>query len=52
MDVYVEDGPWEKFGRYVENEKFIVKTLYLKPNSQTSLQYHSKHDEGREVIKV
>lgn len=45
MDVYVEDGPWGKFKRYVENEKCTVKTLYQKPNSLTSLQYHGKHDE-------
>jgi len=51
MDVYVEDRPWGKFERYVENEKCTVKILYLKPNSQTSLQYHSKRDEWWKVIK-
>ncbi len=50
MDVYVEDRPWGKFERYVENEKCTVKILYLKPNSQTSLQYHSKRDEWWKVI--
>ena len=48
MDVYVEDGPWGKFERYVENEKYTVKILYLKPISQTSLQYHGKRDEWGE----
>ncbi len=51
MDVYVEDRPWGKFERYIENEKCTVKILYLKPNSQTSLQYHSKRDEWWKVIK-
>lgn len=40
-----------KFERYVENEKCTVKILYLKPDLQTSLQYHSKHDEWWKVIK-
>ena len=51
MDVYVEDRPWGKFERYIENEKCTVKILYLKSNSQTSLQYHSKRDEWWKVIK-
>ncbi len=51
MDIYVEDRPWGKFERYIENEKCTVKTLYLKPNSQTSLQYHAKRDEWWKVIK-
>ena len=51
MNIYVEDRPWGKFEKYVENEKCTVKTLYLKPNSQTSLQYHDKRDEWWKVIK-
>jgi mannose-6-phosphate isomerase-like protein (cupin superfamily) len=51
MDIYVEDRPWGKFEKYVENKKCTVKTLYLKPNSQTSLQYHDKRDEWWKVIK-
>ncbi len=51
MDIYVEDRPWGKFEKYVENQKCTVKTLYLKPNSQTSLQYHDKRDEWWKVIK-
>ncbi len=51
MDVYVEDRPWGRFERYIENEKCTVKILYLKPGSQTSLQYHSKRDEWWKVIK-
>lgn len=51
MDIYIEDRPWGKFERYVENEKCTVKTLYIKPNSQTSLQYHDKRDEWWKVLK-
>ena len=51
MDIYVEDRPWGRFEKYVENKKCTVKTLYLKPNSQTSLQYHDKRDEWWKVIK-
>ena len=51
MDVYVEDRPWGKFEKYIENEKCTVKILYLKPNSKLSLQYHSKRDEWWKVIK-
>ncbi|MBA3977535.1 MAG: phosphomannose isomerase type II C-terminal cupin domain [Nitrosopumilus sp.] len=50
MDVYVEDRPWGKFEKYIENEKCTVKILYLKPNSKLSLQYHSKRDEWWKVI--
>jgi mannose-1-phosphate guanylyltransferase len=51
MDVYVEDRPWGKFEKYIENEKCTVKILYLKPNSQLSMQYHTKRDEWWKVIK-
>ncbi len=51
MDVYIENRPWGKFERYIENEKCTVKTLHLKPNSQTSLQYHDKRDEWWKVLK-
>jgi mannose-6-phosphate isomerase-like protein (cupin superfamily) len=51
MDIYIEDRPWGKFERYIENEKCTVKILYLKSNSQTSLQYHDKRDEWWKVIK-
>jgi mannose-6-phosphate isomerase len=51
MDIYIEDRPWGKFERYVENEKCTVKTLHIKPNSQTSLQYHDKRDEWWKVLK-
>lgn len=51
MDIYVEDRPWGKFERYIENEKCTVKTLFIKPNSQTSLQYHDKRDEWWKVLK-
>ncbi|MGN6614955.1 MAG: phosphomannose isomerase type II C-terminal cupin domain [Candidatus Nitrosocosmicus sp.] len=51
MDIYIEDRPWGKFERYVENEKCTVKTLYIKPNSQTSLQCHDKRDEWWKVLK-
>jgi mannose-6-phosphate isomerase len=51
MDIYIENRPWGKFERYIENEKCTVKTLYLKPNSQTSLQYHDKRDEWWKVLK-
>ena len=51
MEIYIENRPWGKFERYVENQKCTVKTLYMKPNSQTSLQYHDKRDEWWKVIK-
>jgi mannose-6-phosphate isomerase len=51
MDVYVEERPWGKFERCIKNEKCTVKILYLKPNSQTSLQYHYKRDEWWKLIK-
>ena len=51
MDVYVEERPWGKFEKFIENEKCTVKILYLNPNSQTSLQYHDKRDEWWKVIK-
>jgi mannose-6-phosphate isomerase-like protein (cupin superfamily) len=50
-DIYIEDRPWGKFEKYVENERCTVKTLYIKPNSQTSLQYHDKRDELWKVLK-
>ena len=51
MDVYVEERPWGKFEKFIENEKCTVKILYLNSNSQTSLQYHDKRDEWWKVIK-
>ena len=51
MDVYVEERPWGKFEKYIENEKCTVKILYLNPNQQTSLQYHHKRDERWKLIK-
>ena len=51
MDVYVEERPWGKFEKFIENEKCTVKILYLNPNSQTSLQYHDKRDEWWKIIK-
>ena len=50
-DIYIEDRPWGKFEKYVENERCTVKTLHIKPNSQTSLQYHDKRDELWKVLK-
>ncbi|MDQ4074167.1 MAG: phosphomannose isomerase type II C-terminal cupin domain [Thermoproteota archaeon] len=51
MDVYVEERPWGKFEKYIENQKCTVKILYLQPNAQTSVQYHSLRDEWWKVIK-
>ncbi len=51
MDVYVEERPWGKFEKFVENQKCTVKLLYLNPNSQTSYQYHNKRDELWKVVE-
>lgn len=51
MDVYVEERPWGKFEKYIENQKCTVKLLYLNPNSQTSLQYHDGRDEWWKIIQ-
>ncbi len=51
MDVYVEDRPWGKFEKFVENEKCTVKILYLNPDQQTSLQYHDKRDEWWKILQ-
>ncbi len=51
LDVYVEERPWGKFEKYIDNQKCTVKILYLKPNAQTSVQYHSLRDEWWKVIK-
>jgi mannose-6-phosphate isomerase len=49
--MYIEERPWGKFEKYIENQKCTVKILYLHPNAQTSVQYHSMRDEWWKVIK-
>jgi mannose-6-phosphate isomerase-like protein (cupin superfamily) len=51
MDIYVEERPWGKFEKYIENQKCTVKVLYFKPYSQTSLQYHHERDELWKVLE-
>ncbi len=42
IDLYEENRPWEKFEKFVENEKCTIKILNVNPNSKTSLQMHKK----------
>lgn len=51
MNVYSEERPWGKFEKFHENKPCTVKLLYARPNSRSSLQYHSSRTEVWKVIK-
>src|SRR5690349_12909478 len=51
IDVYVEERPWGKFEKFIENQKCTVKLLHLNPTAQLSLQYHHKREEWWKVVK-
>jgi hypothetical protein len=34
IDVYVEERPWGKFEKFVENQKCTVKLLHLNPSQE------------------
>lgn len=37
--------PWGVFEQFTENQNSTVKIISVKPNEQTSLQYHKDRDE-------
>ena len=47
--VFIE-RPWGNEEQFTLNEKTTVKIIKVKPNSQLSLQYHTKRDEFWKVI--
>jgi len=51
-DLYVnrEDKPWGYEKTIVNNEKYLVKELYIKKDFSTSLHYHPRKDESMHVL--
>lgn len=46
-----EDKPWGYEKIVVNNEKYLVKELYLKKGFKTSLHYHPNKDESMHILK-
>jgi NDP-sugar pyrophosphorylase family protein len=46
-----EDKPWGWERTLVNNEKYLVKELYIKAGYRTSIHYHKERDETLNVIK-
>ena len=51
MDKYIEERPWGKFEKYVNNQTCTVKLLFINPGEELSLQYHKKRDEFIKIIQ-
>ncbi len=45
-----EDKPWGYEKIVVDNEKYLVKELYLKKGFKTSLHYHPNKDESMHIL--
>ena len=48
---FVEERPWGKYERFIQNEVSTVKFIYVKPNETLSLQYHNQRAEFWKIIK-
>jgi Nucleoside-diphosphate-sugar pyrophosphorylase involved in lipopolysaccharide biosynthesis/translation initiation factor 2B, gamma/epsilon subunits (eIF-2Bgamma/eIF-2Bepsilon) len=46
-----EDKPWGWERTLVNNEKYLVKELYIKAGYRTSIHYHKERDETLNVIR-
>ncbi len=48
---YSEKRPWGSFERFCENEACTVKIITVKPNEESSLQYHRHRDEFWRILR-
>ena len=48
---YKRDKPWGYEKTIVNNERYLVKELYIKKGYRTSLHYHPKKDESMHILE-